>query len=75
MIKGLSVWIHPFILFPQEVLAGSDNLPTMYPDLFDQLLTFVDYAVRPPKFGKVDAKSITAVTSAQVHHNGTKLLS
>lgn len=54
------------ICYWQEVLQGSDNLPTMYPDLFDQLLTFVEYAVRPPKFGKVDAKSITTVVATQV---------
>ena len=46
-------------LTPQEVRSGSDTLPTMYPDLFDQLLTFSEYAVKPPKFGKMDTKSVS----------------
>lgn len=51
----------------QEVQSGSDTLPTMYPDLFDQLLTFTEYAVKAPKFGRMDAKSVTA-KGIQVTH-------
>lgn len=38
----------------------------MYPHLFDQLLTFAEYAVHAPKYGKVEAKSITALKTNQV---------
>ena len=31
-------------------------MQTMYPDLFEKLLTFVEYSVRPPRFGKVETK-------------------
>ena len=32
----------------------------MYPDFFSQLLTFIEYAVRPPRFGKVETKAAGA---------------
>ena len=41
-------------------------MPKMYADLFSQLLTFVEFAVKPPKFGKVDAKSVTLMKTSQV---------
>ena len=50
----------------QEVMSGSDSMPKMYADLFNQLLTFVEFAVKPPKFGKVDAKSVTLMKTSQV---------
>ena len=53
-------------LFLQEVMSGSDSMPKMYADLFNQLLTFVEFAVKPPKFGKVDAKSVTLLKTAPV---------
>ena len=60
---------HHQYLFPplscfQEAVSGSETLPTMYADLFSHLLTFVEYSVRPPKFGKVDAKSVAIVSKA-----------
>ncbi len=48
------------------MLSGSDAMPKMYADLFQQLLTFVEFAVKPPKFGKVDAKSVTLLKTTQV---------
>ncbi len=45
-------------------MSGADTMPAMYADLFDQLLTFVEYSCKPPKFGKVEAKSVTTVTKA-----------
>ena len=58
--------MHPCFLFLQEVLAGSDNLPQMTPELFDQMLKFVEFAVKPPKFGMVEAKSVTVAKASQV---------
>ena len=51
-------------------MLGSEKIQVMYPEVFDQLLTYVEYAVKPPKFGKVEAKSVTAVKGSQV---GTRL--
>jgi len=48
----------------KEAIIGSENLPTMYPELFSHILVFVEYSVRPPKFGKVDTKSVNSVTKA-----------
>ena len=47
-------------------MIGSENIQLMYPEIFDQLLTYVEYAVKPPKFGKVEAKSVTAIKGIQV---------
>ena len=47
-------------------MSGSDAMPKMYADLFQQLLTFVEFAVKPPKFGKVDAKSVSLMKTNQV---------
>ena len=47
-------------------MSGSEAMPKMYADLFQQLLTFVEFAVKPPKFGKVDAKSVSLMKTNQV---------
>ena len=48
------------------MISGADAIQSMCPDLFEQMLKLVDFAVKPPKFGKVDAKSLTAVKATQV---------
>ena len=53
-------------MMQKEVLAGSDNMPQMTPDLFDQMLKFVEFAVKPPKFGVVEARSVTVAKVSQV---------
>ncbi|KAK2183610.1 hypothetical protein NP493_305g02026 [Ridgeia piscesae] len=49
----------------KEVMLGSENIQVMYPEVFHQLLTYVEYTVKPPKFGKVEAKSVSAVKGTQ----------
>ena len=41
-------------------------MQSMYPDIFDQLLTFVEFGVRVPKFGQIEAKAFGAVKGPQV---------
>ena len=53
----------------QEIVTGTEGSPTMYGDLFDQLLTFVGYAVRAPRFGKVEAKAAGSAKMVQVCQN------
>lgn len=38
----------------------------MYPHLFEHLLTFTEYAVQPPKYGKLETKSLAAAKSKTV---------
>src|SRR6218665_907472 len=53
-------------LFLKDALSGSDNMAVMYPEMFDRLLAFIEFAVHPPKFGKVDTRSLSAVRNNQV---------
>ena len=50
----------------QEVISGTESMRVMCPDLFDQLLTFVEFSVRLPKFGKVDTKAVSVTKGSQV---------
>ena len=44
----------------QELTSGQDANSSMAPDLFNQLLTFVEFSVKMPKFGKMDTKPVIA---------------
>ena len=37
-----------FVFFLQEILMGGEVMHSMYVNLFELLLTFVEYAVHPP---------------------------
>ncbi|XP_062616734.1 protein MON2 homolog isoform X2 [Saccostrea cucullata] len=50
----------------KAVQMGPESMQSMYPDIFDQLLTFIEYGVRVPKFGQLDAKAFGAVKGPQV---------
>ncbi|XP_052280395.1 protein MON2 homolog isoform X2 [Dreissena polymorpha] len=50
----------------KTVKAGSDTMHNMYPDIFDQLMTYVDYGIRVPKFGKIETKHIGSVRGPTV---------
>ncbi|XP_064632193.1 protein MON2 homolog isoform X2 [Lineus longissimus] len=52
----------------REVHSGSESMQSMYPDLFDQLLTFIEYAVRLPRYGKIDSKNINTVRGPSVDY-------
>jgi len=38
----------------------------MYPDIYDQLLTYIDYGIRVPKFGKIETKQFGTVKGPMV---------
>ena len=48
----------------QDMLEASDS--PKFPELYQQLLQLVSYATKPPKFGKVEAKSVANARSGQV---------
>ncbi|XP_074659312.1 protein MON2 homolog [Tubulanus polymorphus] len=50
------------------VMNGPESMQSMYPELFNQLLTFAEYAVKSPKYGIIDAKSINAVRGPSVDY-------
>ncbi|XP_053377564.1 protein MON2 homolog isoform X3 [Mercenaria mercenaria] len=50
----------------KTVQEGPDSMHTMYPDIYDQLLTYVDYGVRVPKFGKIETKQFGSVKGPTV---------
>ena len=41
-------------------------MQNMYPDLFDQLLIYIEYGVKPPKYGDVETKNFGSVKGPQV---------
>ena len=53
-------------LLSQTVKESPDSMSNMYPDIFDQLLTYVDYGVRVPKFGKIETKQFGSVKGPTV---------
>lgn len=50
----------------QTVQSGPESMQSMYPNIFDQMLTFIEFGVRVPKFGQLDAKAFGAVKGPQV---------
>nr|XP_022302199.1 protein MON2 homolog isoform X3 [Crassostrea virginica] len=50
----------------KAVQSGPESMQSMYPDIFDQLLTFVEFGVRVPKFGQIEAKAFGAVKGPQI---------
>ncbi|CAH1783969.1 unnamed protein product [Owenia fusiformis] len=48
-----------------DLIKGTESSKTMYPDLFGQLLTFIEYAVRPPKYGNIETKAVGSVRGMQ----------
>ena len=41
-------------------------MQSMYPDIYDQLLTYVEYGVHTPKFGKIETKAFGSVKGPTV---------
>ncbi|KAL4226462.1 Endocytosis and vacuole integrity protein [Mactra antiquata] len=50
----------------KTIKEGPTSMHTMYPDIFDQLLAYVDYGVRVPKFGKIETKQFGSVKGPTV---------
>ncbi|KAK7101826.1 protein MON2 homolog [Littorina saxatilis] len=50
----------------KAIRAGSFSLQSMYPDLFDQLLTCATFGVQAPSYGAIQAKSFNTVKGPQV---------
>ena len=55
----------------QSVRSGSFSLQSMYPDLFDQLLTCATFGVHAPTYGAIQAKSFGSVKGPQVPYTLT----
>nr|XP_006825120.1 PREDICTED: protein MON2 homolog [Saccoglossus kowalevskii] len=50
----------------KAIKDGPENMKSMYPAIFNQLLTFVSFACQPPNYGKLETKTINpAETSKQ----------
>ena len=63
-------------MFTQDMLTSSDS--DKLPVLFEQLLSVVTFAIKPPKFGCVDAKPLTSagkMTQVLFHDDIHQLLS
>ncbi|XP_021343975.1 protein MON2 homolog isoform X2 [Mizuhopecten yessoensis] len=50
----------------QAIHNGPESMQSMYPDIFHQLLTFIEYGVRVPKYGQLDARAFGSVKGPQV---------
>lgn len=50
----------------KAIKNGSESMQNMYPDLFDQLLIYIEYGVKPPKYGDVETKNFGSVKGPQV---------
>ena len=57
-----------FVLVLQTVREGPATMHNMYPDIYDQLLTYIDYGIRVPKFGKIETKQFGTVKGPMVIH-------
>ncbi|PIK54494.1 hypothetical protein BSL78_08628 [Apostichopus japonicus] len=49
----------------QAISDGTESMQSMYPAIFDQLLTFVTYSCQAPSFGHIETKAISKVSSKQ----------
>ncbi|XP_063438367.1 protein MON2 homolog isoform X1 [Mytilus trossulus] len=50
----------------KAVHSGPEQMQSMYPDIYHQLLTYVEYGVRVPKYGQIEAKAFGTVKGPQV---------
>lgn len=58
--------LHAMDVLIKAVNAGPEQMQSMYPDIYQQLLTYVEYGVRVPKFGQIEAKAFGTVKGPQV---------
>ncbi|KAL4612788.1 hypothetical protein GN956_G23196, partial [Arapaima gigas] len=42
----------------KAICVGPENMQTMYPAIFQQLLRFVEFSCKPPQYGKLETKHI-----------------
>lgn len=54
------------VLIKQAVQNGQEPMQSMYPDIYHQLLTYVEYGVKLPKYGQIEAKAFGTVKGPQV---------
>ncbi|XP_022081616.1 protein MON2 homolog isoform X2 [Acanthaster planci] len=57
--------LHCLYVVQQAIGEGSEAMQTMYPAIFDQLLTFVTYSCQAPSFGQIETKVVTKASSKQ----------
>lgn len=58
----------------QAIHGGPESMQSMYPDVFHQLLTFIEYGVRVPKYGHLDTKAFGSVKGPQVENSSQQIL-
>uniref|UniRef100_A0A8C9WJ31 Protein MON2 homolog n=1 Tax=Scleropages formosus TaxID=113540 RepID=A0A8C9WJ31_SCLFO len=42
----------------KAICVGPENMQTMYPAIFQQLLRFVEFSCKPPQYGKLETKHV-----------------
>ncbi|KAK3580643.1 hypothetical protein CHS0354_013414 [Potamilus streckersoni] len=50
----------------EAVISGPEAMQTMYADIFDLLLTYIEYGVKAPRFGRMETKTFGTVKGPQV---------
>ncbi|XP_038067855.1 protein MON2 homolog isoform X2 [Patiria miniata] len=61
--------LHCLYVVQQAIGEGSASMQTMYPAVFDQLLTFVTYACQAPSFGQIETKVVKASSKQEKWEN------
>ncbi|XP_071784170.1 protein MON2 homolog isoform X2 [Asterias amurensis] len=57
--------LHCLYVVQQAIGGASESMQSMYPAVFDQLLTFVTYSCQAPSFGQIETKVVTKASSKQ----------
>ncbi|XP_071818357.1 protein MON2 homolog isoform X3 [Apostichopus japonicus] len=57
--------LHSIKILQGAISDGTESMQSMYPAIFDQLLTFVTYSCQAPSFGHIETKAISKVSSKQ----------
>ncbi|XP_018603012.2 protein MON2 homolog isoform X2 [Scleropages formosus] len=50
----------------KAICVGPENMQTMYPAIFQQLLRFVEFSCKPPQYGKLETKHVANAKYNQI---------
>lgn len=59
--------LHSIQILQGAISDGTESMQSMYPAIFDQLLTFVTYSCQAPSFGQIETKAISKTSSKQMY--------
>ncbi|XP_071483188.1 protein MON2 homolog [Diadema antillarum] len=59
--------LHAFEVLRKAIAEGSEAMQSMYPAVFDQLLTFITYSCQPPSFGHIETKVLSKTAPKQLY--------